>query len=406
MYIVGMDDKFPPNENSAKDDFVVPESGPGEEAASFNAKAQQEKFLGGGGSPETVQSNPLEASKQKESLDRKFVEVNGTRVSYIERGNPHGIPLMYIGGWASSASGDRWFLDALDGNTQNSKGFRTLSERKPASAERLQKNLDGLKQKYRILDLELPGFGKSSPLEGEVSLDRMADFTAEFQKEIRADKAIIFGSSMGGIVGVKLAGRHPEAVKALFLQGVMTERSDMAQKAYKGGQFLGSWPVREIVRIPGVFSKAVTAGSKTDADFKMSDKEAQTAMAEGFKLAHVKTSTTLVREIGKDIGEDIEKVKCPVVIIDGSAANTVTYDKQKMAAQKFPKQTLNYEKSQRTKTVNAIPLVVTEDFGEQGHTVVNTSPEILAVLVDKMSSKLLELTRTNENSDQGPEVDQ
>jgi len=50
-------------------------------------------------------------------------------------------------------------------------------------------------------------------------------------------------------------------------------------------------------------------------------------------------------------------------------------------------------------------LAVTEAFGEQGHSVVNTAPEILAVLVDKMSDKLLGLTRANENNDPTPKVE-
>ena len=49
-YIVSMDDQFLKDENSAKVDYVVPESGPGEEAMRFSAKAQQEKFLAGGAS--------------------------------------------------------------------------------------------------------------------------------------------------------------------------------------------------------------------------------------------------------------------------------------------------------------------------------------------------------------------
>lgn len=43
-----MGDQFPPDQNSAKVDYVVPpESGLGEEAVNFRAREQQEKFLGG-----------------------------------------------------------------------------------------------------------------------------------------------------------------------------------------------------------------------------------------------------------------------------------------------------------------------------------------------------------------------
>jgi len=376
-----MDNQFPPDESSTKDVFEVsPESGPGEGAANFRAPRQE--FLGGSSSPETVQSSPTEGSKQRDSLDREFVEVNGTRVSYIERGNPHGIPLMYIGGWASSVSGDKWFLDALEGKIPNSKGLRTLSENNPQSAEGVKRLVESLKDKYRIVDLELPGFGKSSPLEGEVNLDRMADFVPDFQKAIGLEKPVIFGSSMGGIVAVKLAARHPESVKALFLQGVMTQSSDMAKKPYKGGQFLGSWFVREIVRTPGLFSKVVTAGSKTDPDFKMSDKEAQAAMAEGFKLAHVKTATATVREIGKDIGEEIEKVQCPIVVVDGASGKTVSILNSANVAVRFHPEI--QDPSEKIAQKKVIYLPMGGKAGEHGHTIVNTFPEGLATMIDNV----------------------
>jgi len=48
-----MNDQFPPDENSAKDDFVFPEGGPGEEAINFSSQGQRDRFLGGGGSGES-----------------------------------------------------------------------------------------------------------------------------------------------------------------------------------------------------------------------------------------------------------------------------------------------------------------------------------------------------------------
>lgn len=46
--------------------------------------------------------------------------------------------------------------------------------------------------------MELPGAGMSDPLKGEVNIERMADIVASFQKKMGAEKAIVFGSSLGG----------------------------------------------------------------------------------------------------------------------------------------------------------------------------------------------------------------
>lgn len=69
-----MRDQFPPGQNSAKDDFVVPEAGPGEEAAGFNAKAQQENFLGGGGGPE-MKPRPQTVEQKTYLPDQKLTEM-------------------------------------------------------------------------------------------------------------------------------------------------------------------------------------------------------------------------------------------------------------------------------------------------------------------------------------------
>lgn len=345
-------------------------------------------------SPENLGQTPQKEAPAQE-IGRKFVEVNGTRVSYIERGNSHGIRLMYIGGWASSASGDRWFLDALEGKISNSKGLQTISENnrqhpeERQSAEGIKKMVASLKGKYRIVDLELPGFGESSPLKGKVDLDRMADFVAEFQKAIRLEKPVIFGSSMGGIVAVKLAGRHPEAVKALFLQGLMTKPSDMDKKAYVAAQIATSWPIRSIFKIPGLAGNVFAFFNKGSKDFKMSEKEAQDAMVEGVRLAHTKTAISTLREIGRDIGKDIEQVQCPIVIIDGASGDMVPILKSAEVAVRFHPDIQNPSEKITQKKVVFLP--IGGKAGEQSHTLVNTFPEGTAAMIDDVLGKIVSL---------------
>lgn len=78
-------------------------------------------------------------------IPRKFIEVEGTGVSYVERGNSYGKTFIYLGGWASAAEGDKWFLDSLEGKVPNSRGFRALKENKPLAATSLEKEVEALK---------------------------------------------------------------------------------------------------------------------------------------------------------------------------------------------------------------------------------------------------------------------
>jgi len=100
-----MDDQFPKDENSAKVDFVVPESSPGEGAVSFSAKVQQEKFVAGGASTnmegktdleiqkaaqDTIPNSPQSEIKTPEALKSK--EAIGHKIKYEFFFAPHNSP--------------------------------------------------------------------------------------------------------------------------------------------------------------------------------------------------------------------------------------------------------------------------------------------------------------------------
>lgn len=65
--------------------------------------------------------------------------------------------------------------------------------------------------------VDLPGHGASEPLEGDWSLQQVADVVAAALRKIDVAEAVIVGISAGGMVAQHLAMRHPEAASALLL---------------------------------------------------------------------------------------------------------------------------------------------------------------------------------------------
>jgi len=80
-----MDDQFPKDENSAKVDYVVPESGPGEEAVRFNAKAQQDEFLAGGSSTTNMEGKTEIQEPQQGALKPENQSLEITETSWLGR---------------------------------------------------------------------------------------------------------------------------------------------------------------------------------------------------------------------------------------------------------------------------------------------------------------------------------
>ena len=71
---------------------------------------------------------------------------------------------------------------------------------------------------YAVLAADLPGHGRSA---GEVlgSIEEMADWTAALITASGAPKAAVIGHSMGSLIALETAARHPDKVTALALIG-------------------------------------------------------------------------------------------------------------------------------------------------------------------------------------------
>lgn len=120
------------------------------------------------------------------SQHRHTAMVNGRDINYIEYGAPDAQPLILIHG--------------LAGCWQNWLG-----------------NIVGLGERFRVVALDLPGFG-SSPLPAEkISLPLFADTVAGLMDHLGIARAHVVGNSMGGMTTLQLALDHPSRVEKLVL---------------------------------------------------------------------------------------------------------------------------------------------------------------------------------------------
>jgi pimeloyl-ACP methyl ester carboxylesterase len=111
----------------------------------------------------------------------------GVRLHYLDQGNPGGQTVVLLHGFAMST--DTW----------------------AAWTKRLGHD-------YRVVTLDLPGFGLTQAPQGKAySYQEMADVVEAFAKAKHLDKLSIGGSSMGGGVAWRFALGHPEQVRGLIL---------------------------------------------------------------------------------------------------------------------------------------------------------------------------------------------
>ena len=75
-----------------------------------------------------------------------------------------------------------------------------------------------LSDKYQVLVLDLPGFGKSPSLPTPFELTDIADVVHKFiTKTLHIDKYVIFGHSLGGYISLAITEQYSSAVLALGL---------------------------------------------------------------------------------------------------------------------------------------------------------------------------------------------
>jgi pimeloyl-ACP methyl ester carboxylesterase/CRP-like cAMP-binding protein len=112
--------------------------------------------------------------------------VNGYQIHAVEEGQPNRQVALLIHGWSSS-----WYA--------------------------MSPLIKLLGQRFRVIAIDLPGYGESPPLANNVTIPTYADVLAEFIDNVTDGPAVLVGHSMGGMTSVTLALRYPVLVERMVL---------------------------------------------------------------------------------------------------------------------------------------------------------------------------------------------
>lgn len=215
-----------------------------------------------------------------------FREIRGTRLRTFEAGSGPTVALVHGFGGAAS----NWTLMA------------------PALAQRC-----------RVLVPELPGHGGSSPLPAPVeTLDPYADRLVA----VLDDPAVLVGHSLGAVVALRAAARHPDAVRGLVLAGCagigsgtrQAERALTLVAFVKPGKRL-SRRRRAVAGKPVL--KRMVFGLAGAADPRALDPRAAEGFLAGSGL-YTDTRTAGDALVRTDPRVELERVRCPALVVHGA----------------------------------------------------------------------------------------
>ena len=93
--------------------------------------------------------------------------------------------------------------------------------------------IENLSCGFRVIIVDLPGFGKSSAIKG--TLPDFADRISETLRQLAADddKPIVLGNGFGGFVALQMAIRHPDLASRLILADSGAAFSEEGRLAFR-----------------------------------------------------------------------------------------------------------------------------------------------------------------------------
>jgi pimeloyl-ACP methyl ester carboxylesterase len=197
-----------------------------------------------------------------------------------------------------------------------------------------------LARENRVIAVDLPGHGGSSPLPALPNLEPFADRVGLVLQREGVHPVVVVGHSLGCVVALRLAMRSPELVRGLVLIsaagiGSTTRRARYAlalSSLVQPGRLLA--PFRD--RIAGSRRlRAFVWGPWATPDGTTVSPAATIGLLEGPSL-HSDTTSAAAALVEEDPRVDLERVRCPAMLLWGARDPQVPIDDAFQYARRLP----------------------------------------------------------------------
>ena len=235
-------------------------------------------------------------AKEKYALpESHFLNWRGGDVHYVEEGS--GFPIVMIHGLAGSH-----------------RNFGKIAER--------------LKGDYRVIRIDLPGFGLSDmpPVENADYRTMYHEFFTFFLDTMQLDSFYLMGNSMGGWMSWEIAARYPERVKKLFLFcSAGYDMEAIAEKLSVGMSASSSFVEKITAKgIPHFITRRNIEYCFADPS-RVSDEEVDIANAFTNRETNFHTVLELLRQRKDADTSLIKTIQCSTLIVWGKKDNIIPY---------------------------------------------------------------------------------
>lgn len=179
------------------------------------------------------------------------------------------------------------------------------------------KNIPALAEKFRVIALDLPGYGRSDKGYYDYSMSFYAQVITEFMDALRIENATLVGHSMGGQIAMTAALEYPERVRRLVLispagfERFTEGEGDWMRNAMKV-DFIKDTPIRNI----DINLKTNFYNYPKEAEFMITDR-IQIRSAKDFEKYCYAVSRNVAGMLDGPVYERLPDIKQPTLIMFG-----------------------------------------------------------------------------------------
>jgi pimeloyl-ACP methyl ester carboxylesterase len=216
-----------------------------------------------------------------------YLSTNGTRLYYIDVGQPSGPPIVLVHGF-------------------------------PLSHEMWTSQIEVLKNVYRVVAWDLRGQGRSEVGDGQFTLEFLVDDLIALLDHLKIEQAVLCGLSMGGYVCLRTVERNTQRVSGLILCDTKSEADSNEAKLARGASI-------KAIKRNGIeaYSDAFLKGALSPTSLR--DRNVVETMAKIIRQNHaLGLCGTLLALAGRtDTTSFLSKIEVPTLILVGEQ-DTIT----------------------------------------------------------------------------------
>jgi 3-oxoadipate enol-lactonase len=205
------------------------------------------------------------------------------------------------------------------------------------SGDMFHKQVEHLKDRYRIVTYDHRGQGRSQVTADGYDMDRQYEDAVALIEQLELGRVHFGGLSMGGFIGMRIAARRPDLLRSLIL---METSAQPEPNTFKYGILNTLVKLLGVPSVTGPVMKIMFGEKFLQDPARREERKIWRANLERNPKTIVRAVTGVLQR--KGVEEEIRGIQCPTLILVGTQDKATTPEKAEFIHARIPGSILRY----------------------------------------------------------------